>query len=139
MDNSVSLTIDKSIVNPIVEAKIKEALLAAMGGQNNLIQYALDTLLNQRCDVNGSVSHYSSDNKYRFIDVAILKNISDAVKKEVEACIIDMSSSIKNQLIKKLKSEKGASAVADALLEGFTSTFGNDWRSDFKIEFKKTN
>lgn len=133
MNDSVSLTIDKSIVNPIVEAKVKEALIAAMGGEKQLIEMAIDKVFNMRCNENGVVSNYSSDNKYTFLDAIVIKKINEAINKELIMAIDEASSGIREALLAKIKSKKGSSLIAEAMIDGLKKTFDNNWSSKISI------
>jgi hypothetical protein len=137
MDNAnVSLTISKDVVNPIVEAKIKEAILAALGGSEKLIAHVVDSVLRERVGADGKRSTYSSDNKYDWLDIVVSKQIEAAVRDELTKQISESSQEIKDALITALRTKKGASVVANALLAGMEKTFAQSWTSAISIEIK---
>jgi len=135
-DKDVSLTISKEVVTPIVEAKIKSAVMEAMGGKEDVLEMIMDHLMKTKVDKNGNVSSYDSDNKYTFIDLTLMKQLEEAVKEELQRQIIAASSVIKKALIAKLRTQKGASAVAKALLDSLLGCFENAWRTDMTFNFK---
>lgn len=135
-NETVSLTISKEIVNPIVETKVKEAILAALGGPDKIIEKVVNEVLNRKVDLNGNTSTYSSDNKYSWIDAVVTKQIKTLVEKEVTEIVGQQSSVIKDEIIKQLKTNKGANKVASALLDAFNGTFGKSWLSTISIDFK---
>lgn len=132
MEN-VSLTISKDIVNPIVEAKIKEAVLSALGGKEELVANVVDQIINKKVNEQGNVSSYKSDNKSTWLDVIVTKQIKEAVKEELISQIAESSKQIKEALISQLRTKRGSSLVAKALLDGLGGTFKNSWRSNIKI------
>lgn len=136
MDNNVSLTISKDIVNPIVEAKIKEAIIAAMGGSQEIIEKVVQQILTQKVDAMGKVSSSSYD-KLSWLDFMVTKKIEEAVKVEIAELITQSASNIKDALIKNLQSKKGSNLVAKALLDGLLSTFTQSWNSKLSVEINQ--
>lgn len=133
----VQLTISKDIVQPIVDAKVKEAVLAAMGGSEKIVEVVIDRILQQKVDKDGKVSSYSSDNKFTWMDIVITNTIQEEVRKHIKEMIIEASDGIKEALQSKLKTKAGTNQFAQALLDGFTNTFESNWRSTLQIQFNK--
>lgn len=136
-NSNVSLTISKDIVAPIVEAKIKEAILAALGGSEQLVAQAVKEILYKKVNEKGEVTGYSYD-KFNWLDVVVTRQIKAAVEKELQNQISESTEAIKKALIKQLKSDKGASQVATALLDGLNGTFKNSWSSAINITITPT-
>lgn len=134
MSDIVSLNISKEVVTPIVEQHIKNAVVEAFGGRDQIISKVLDEILNKKVNREGKVSSYSSDNTYRYIDVLLTQKIEEAVRTELEVQITKAASKIKDTLILKIKSDKGASVIADALLDGLQGTLANKWASKITVE-----
>ena len=133
----VNLTVSKEIINPIVERHIREAVTNALGGSDEIIRKVVDQILTQKVNSEGKVTGYSGDNKYSWLDIVLTKKIEEAVKEELSKTISTVANKIKRALIEKLKTQKGSSAVADALLSGFQDTLKNSWRSSIKIELNR--
>ena len=136
-NETVSLTISKEIVNPIVDAKIKDAIIAAMGGQDKLIEKVVDQVLNTKVDKNGDSSRYASENTHNWLDVVVTKQIKAAVEEQLKSVVADCSTQIREELIKQLQSKKGASKIAEALMACLVGTFANNWTSQFQVSFGK--
>jgi hypothetical protein len=134
MSDSINLSISKEIVNPIVEAKIRDAIQEALGGKEAVITKVIDQVINTKVNHEGRVSQYSSDNKYSWIDSCFHQTISELVKAEINSIIKEQSSLIKDELIKQLKTKKGASQVAAALLGALSQTLESAWNSKVSIE-----
>jgi hypothetical protein len=133
----VNLTLSKELITPIVERHIKDAVISALGGSEAIVKRVVDQILLKQVNAKGEVGGYSSENKFNWLDVALTLKIEAAVKAELEKEISGVADKIKDALIQKLKTQKGASAVADALLDGFQNTLKSSWRSDIKIEISK--
>ncbi len=133
MDGNVSLTISKEIVTPIVEAKVKEAILAALGGSDAVIRQVVDQIINQKVDTNGKISSYSSENKFSWIDVAVKDQIKRVAEEEIRTVIAESSSAIKDEIIKSLQSKKGASQVANVMLAALSKTLSSSYSSKIDV------
>lgn len=134
--SDVQLTISKEIVAPIVEAKIKEAILNALGGSDKLIENVVNTIVNKKVDATGKVSTYSSDNKYTWLDVVLTKTIQEQAELAIKEHLTTTAGPIKEAIIKQLMSKKGAELTAKALIDSLTGTFEKSWTSSIKIDLK---
>lgn len=132
--SEVQLTISKEIVTPIVEAKIKEAILAAMGGKESLIEGVVNGVLSKKVDSKGQISSYSSENKHTWLDVVVTQQIQKAVEEAVKEVIANQAGVIKEAVIKQLQSKKGASLAAQALVDSLNGSFKEKWYSSIKID-----
>lgn len=138
MDHSsslVNLSIPKEVTQPIVAAKIQEAVLAALGGSEKIVAGVIHTICNTKVDAHGSTPRYDSDAKHTWLDFHVTKIIQEEVKKELQEQIKVNAEGIKNELIKQLQTKKGASKVAEALLSSLNGTFASGWRSNITINF----
>lgn len=135
--SDVQLTIGKEIVNPIVEAKIKEAIISALGGGEQLIAKVVDQILKQKVNEKGSVSSYSSDNKFTWLDVVLTNQINEIAKEAIKEEIAKNSLVIKEALVKNLQTKKGSNMVADALLDAMNGSFKNSWTSKIQIDLTR--
>jgi hypothetical protein len=133
-ESNVSLTISKEIVTPIVEAKIKEAIIEALGGANEVVARVVNTVLHQKVGADGKVSSYSSENKFDWLDVIVSSQLREAVTKELQAQISKSTEVIKDELIRALQTKKGATGVANALLSGLEQTFAQTWTSTVNVQ-----
>ena len=78
-DNSmVSLKVDEQMVSKILEKQIQAAIVAQLGNQDKLIEKAVGVALSEKVSDNGTVSKYSSDNKYDFLEVLATKSVREA-------------------------------------------------------------
>lgn len=138
-EQNVNLTISKDIVNPIVTAKVQEAIVAALGGEDKLISDLLDRIINQKVDKDGKVSGYSSSNKYTWLELMVNNQIKDAIREELKKQIASMSSKIRELVIKQLQTKRGSNTVARALLDGLNDTLNNSWKSKIEVTIEPIN
>jgi ABC-type Zn uptake system ZnuABC Zn-binding protein ZnuA len=131
----VNLSIPNEVTQPIVAAKIQEAVLAALGGSEKIVAGVIHQICNTKVDSNGQVNRYESDNKHTWLDYHVTKIIQEEVKKELIEQIKTNSQAIKDELIKQLQSKKGSHKVAEALLSALDGTFGKGWTSSIQISF----
>lgn len=133
-NGNVNLSISKEIVNPIVEAKIKAAVVEAMGGSENLIAMVIDKLLNQKVNHEGNISNYSSDNTHRWLDIAVTKQVKDAVKESMTEILKERKQDIKDAIKKQLASKKGIELFAESLLSGLK--LDDKYRTSINVKFE---
>lgn len=134
--SEVSLTISKDIVNPIVEAKVKEAVLSALGGADKLVDQLVSTIISQKVNEQGKVDSYSHNNKFSWLDVVLTKVIKEQAEEAIKEVLADNAKTIKQELIKQLQTKKGSSLAASALIDAMNGTFSNSWRSQISIDLK---
>jgi len=135
--SDVSLTLSKEVVLPIVESKIKGAIMDALGGSDEIVAKIVDKIFKEKVNAEGKVSQYSSDNKFDWFDIAVTSQIQAAVKAELGVQISKSSESIKNALISQLQSKKGANQIASAMIAGLENTFKSSWASSVEISINQ--
>lgn len=133
-ENTVNITISKDIVNPIVEAKIKDAITEAMGGKDLIIDKVISQILKTKVTKEGKVSSYERENTENWLDIALTSQIQELVKSELQLLIKDSASLIKETLIKQLKTKKGSDMIATTMLAALDQTFKNSWTSKINVQ-----
>jgi len=131
----VNLSIPNEVTQPIVAAKIQEAVLAALGGSEKIVAGVIHQICNTKVDASGHTPRYDSDAKHTWLDFHVTKIIQEEVKKELQEQIKTNAQAIKDELIKQLQTKKGASKVAEALLSSLNGTFDSGWRSHIQVTF----
>lgn len=132
----VNLSIPQSVTQPIVAAKIQEAVLAALGGSEQIISAVIKQICETKVNSSGQVSSYSSDNKFSWLDYHVTEVIQKEVKQEIQNQLAIGSQAIKEELIRQLQTKKGASKVAEGLLSSLNGTFAQSWSSKIEISFE---
>jgi hypothetical protein len=134
----VNLSIPQEVTQPIVAAKIQEAVLAALGGSEKIVEGIIHNICNTKVDAKGQVSSYSSENKQTWIDFHVTSIIQGAVKEELRRQLDAGALPIKEALIKVMQSKAGSSKIADGILAGLTGSFsGANIIPSITIDFQK--
>ena len=113
-NSTVNLSISKDLVNPIIQAKINEAVVSALGGTEELLRKVVDNIMNTKVSDKGIISGYSSDNKYTLLEIMVKNKIEDSLRKAIDTMLSEHQDKLKEAMIKYLQSKKG--------LEGFVSS-----------------
>lgn len=127
----VKIEVDKSLITSILQEKIRIALVEGIGGTGELAQNMIDTYMNEKCDKDGRISDYSSDNKYRRIDWLVKKIIEDAVKKAVSDWATSNEKMLAEQVAKYFKTKFATNLLVKSIGESIIRGLKNDWT--FKV------
>jgi len=131
----VSLTISHEIVKPIVEAKIKEAMVKCFSDNpEGLIGEIIDGFLTQKVDRKGERSSYSSENKYYYVDILLQNMVNASLKDAVKSWVSENQEKIKQAVYEKLGSASVLKKMSGEIVSGLIKATANEWR--FSTEFK---
>lgn len=133
MDN-VNIQISKDLIAPIIENKIKLAVLEALGDDKKLIMNVVETVLSLKVDETGKRQSSDYYNKFNFIDIVLKQGIENACKEAIKEFINENKEAIKEETKKQLCSKKGLGMFVDSFLSGMLKASESDYR--FKAEFK---
>jgi hypothetical protein len=133
----VNLSIPENVTKPIIAAKIQEAVIVALGGQEKIVAGVIHQICNTRVNSEGKVDSYSSNNNQNWLDYHVTTIIQKEVKEALVKQIAISADQIKEELVKQLMTKKGASKVAEALLSSLNGTFQSSWMSKFEIKFEE--
>lgn len=135
----VNLSIPKEVTAPIVSAKIQEAVLAALGGADKIVEGIIFQICNKMVNPEtGKEPQYSSDKKISWMDYHVTSIIEKAVNEELKKQLDAGALPIKDALIKVMQSKVGSSKIAEAILQGLTDNFnGKNLVPKISIEFQK--
>lgn len=132
----VNLSIPKDVTQPIIAAKIQEAITIAMGGADKIIAGVVHQICNTKVNpANGKVESNSYSNTVTWIDYHVTSLLQGAIEQELKKQIHEVASPVKDELIKQLQTKKGASAVCAALLSSMEGTFGNTFTTKLEVVF----
>lgn len=132
MDN-VNIQISQDLIKPIIENKIKMAIIEAMGGNNELIAQTVDAIFKLKVDSSGNKSRYDSDNKFNFIDVVLKQGIETACKEAIKEYIQENKDNIKQEVRRQLQTKTGTSQFVSSFITGMLKASESEYR--FKADF----
>lgn len=140
MMDSVNIEISKDLIAPIVEAKIKAALMEALGSTDTVLNTVIDRILYDKVNEDGVKDSYSSANKFSFVDVALRNAIADGCREAMTEYLAEKKSEIKTALSERLKLKKTREAMAAAIIDGLVSSTSGRWNvsTHFAFESAKT-
>lgn len=130
----VTLNISEKMLNPVIEEQVKLMMAEMLGGKDEIVNKVITTILKTNVDENGKPSSYGSSKT--FIEWLLLDEVKKLVRELIEEELRSRTGEIKAAIKKKLRSEKGGSIVADALLNGLNETFKYGWTSNIQVSFE---
>lgn len=129
MAENPTFQIPKDVIEPIIQAHITEAVIRALGGQDDLVKRAVSFAMNVQVDRDGKPTSYNGQS---WIVWAMGESLRKAAKFAIEEHLAKNGEIIKQQLAKELRSSK--SVLAKQLIE---SMVGNMTRED-NIRYRLT-
>jgi len=119
--SDLNLSISQDVIKPIVEAKIKQELVKALGKSEELIEKVAEAAICSKVNWKGEVSEYSSENRYNFLDVCIKRAIEEEIRNAIKDFIQKDREKIRKVFRKILETKKGSEPLVKAFLDGFLS------------------
>jgi len=138
-DGNVSLTISKEVVAPIVESKIKQAIVETLGGKEEILEKVINEILTRKVDEHGKIPRYSSDKRFSWIDIVLTNQIKKAVEDELKHQVEESSKQIKEALIAQIRTKSGSNKIAKALIDGLNGTFSSSYTSKIDVYLNPKN
>jgi hypothetical protein len=133
MDN-VNIQLGKDLIAPIIENKVKAAVIEALGDSHVLIETVVDTILNLKVDETGKRQSSDYYNKFTFIDIVLKQGIENACRQAIKEFILENQDKIKEETKKQLCSHKGLGMFVNAFISGSLKAIESEYR--FKAELK---
>ncbi len=115
MDNP-TLQIPRDIIEPLIQAQINSAIAAAMGGSENLMTRAVQTVLSTKVNSEGKIDGYSSHNQKMWIDWAVGDALRRAAQKAIELAVEEQHEAMKKEMIRQLSQKN--SPLIKRLVQG---------------------
>lgn len=140
MAETINLEISQNLVKPILEEKIKLAVLEAFEGKERMVSEIVNAVISQKVDAEGKVSKYDSDNKYSYVDILIRRRLNEAVRGCIGSMIEEAQPQIIAEITKQLKTKKGISDFAKAMLTATGSLFSKGgWYTSFTVDIHSSS
>lgn len=128
----VDISVDKSIIVPIIETQVREALINALGGQDRLIAEMVDHTLQLKVNGEGKVGKYSSENKTPFIEWLARDAIRSATKAALKTYMDKHKHVLEAEIERQIVASTGP--FVKAFLAGITQSLEKFYRFIVKIE-----
>ena len=129
--------VDEKLVAPIIRDQIAAAVVTQLGNTDELIRRMVHLALTVKTQSDGTISKYSSDNRYDFVEAISAKAIREAAQSAVQKIVEDQKPAIQAAIEAELKRspKKTAAAVIDAFVEGAK----NPYRLSCNFQFSPNN
>ena len=137
-NNMMSLSIDKSMLTPVIEQQVKLLMTEVMGGKDAIIDKIISGVLKTKVDEQGKPTTYSSGKP--FFEWLLIDEVKKVVVEILHEEIEDRHSTIKQLVRNHIQSDKGSQQIADALIGALASTVNSDynWKSRVEIKFERS-
>lgn len=136
MDN-VNIQLSKDLIAPIIENKVKVAVIEALGDGKTLISNVVEAVLNLKVDEKGQRQSSDYYNKFNFIDIVLKQAIENACREAIKEFINENKDKIKEETKRQLCTKKGTGMFVESFLSGMLKASESDYR--FKAEFTFNN
>ncbi|CDC21709.1 putative uncharacterized protein [Clostridium sp. CAG:306] len=138
-NNIVSMNINESLIKPIVEAQMKQAILDNMGDVKSYMEQLISIALNEKCDDKGNTNCSNWDKKYTYIDVLINNAIRSAAREAVKEFMEQETKTFKKAFRNYLKQKQTLDKLFDSFVNFADKTMvENNYKMDINFnEFYK--
>lgn len=131
--SSLNITVDQSLVAPIVEAQIQAAIVRELGAQGQLIEDLVAAALNDKVGYDGRKAQYASDNKYNLVALLVQKKIQEAAREALGQYLDEHKAAVRDAVIKTVEQNKDA--MVQAFVSSITKAADPGW--GITVSFKK--
>lgn len=135
-EDTVNIQIGKDLIAPLVESKIKAAMVEALGSSGDLIETVVHKILYDKVNEKGGHSSYSSENKFNYIDVVLRQTVTTTLREAIKEWIEENQKTIRDSLRQQLEKKSTRDAMAKAMLSGFVGATKNSWAFNVKFAFQ---
>jgi hypothetical protein len=132
MDN-VNIQLSKDLIAPIIENKVKMAIIEAMGDGKALISSVVESVLSLKVDEKGQRQSSDYYNKYTFIDIVLKQGIENACRQAIKEYINENKDKIREETKRQLCTKRGTGMFVESFLKGMLKATESDYR--FTAEF----
>lgn len=138
-NNIVSMNINESLIKPIVEAQMKQAILENMGDVKSYMEQLISIALNEKCNSRGDTNCSNWDKKYTYIDVLINNSIRSAAREAVKEFMEQETKTFKKAFRNYLKQKQTLDKLFDSFVNFADKTMvENNYKMDINFnEFYK--
>ena len=134
----VNLSISQEVVRPIIESKVKAAIISELGKSNELIESVIEIAMNEKVDSEGKKSRYSSSGDKTFLEFICSRSVQTAAKEALDEYLKEHKEALK-QGIKKVMAKnlnKLSVAFTNQMIEQAKAQYGG-FNVELKIEERK--
>ena len=131
MNENMQFPIPNSVLEPYIKQAISAAIVGSLGDGVKLVEDAVQNALAIKVNTEGSVSQYSSDNKFLLIEVLARKKITEIARDVINELAEQMRPKIKEEIEKQLKTKH--KLIAQTLVTGMIESLTSKWAVTIKM------
>jgi len=131
-DSMMNISLDEKLVTPIIEAKIRAAIVRELGDPTALMEQAIGLALHKKVGRDGKICQYSSDNKYDLLEVLTITAIQKAAKEAIEVWLEGAKDKMIKHILAEMVKPTRQKSVAKAMVDAMETSFASKWH--FKID-----
>lgn len=136
MADTVNIELSKDLIKPIIETKIKGAMIEALGNTPDLINAVVHQTLFSKVDSTGKPT--TGYNAQSYIDWMLRDSITQVCREAVREILQEKREELKAAVMKQLDKKATQDAMAKAMLEGLVGATKTSWRiaTEFRFDNK---
>ena len=124
-----------SSIEEALKTSIQSAVIAALGGSEQLVREMVAQTLEIKVDKDGRKAQYSSDEKFTYIEWLSQDLIREAVRKAFQTLVNEQQESVTQQVADELLKQNNL--LAKGLVDGLIENIKVNGEYAIKIHFKK--
>lgn len=127
--NETTLQVPKDVLEPIIQAHISAAVVAALGDRSKIIADCIGKVLNTKTESDGSETRYGTGIPW------VQWIMQDCIKKSARAAIEEFMASHKDEIKAQIAAElrKKNSPLAKQLIEGMLNGITNETTLKYRL------
>lgn len=136
VNDLMTLNISEEMIKGIVSKQVQQAIVRELGNSEDYMCALVASALHQKVSKEGSVSSYSSDNKFDYLDVLLSKEIQKAANEAIKEYIKENSELLKTSLKKELSKTATKDELVKTFIDGASKCFNSSWNFRCDVAFK---
>ena len=129
----VSMNVDANVVQKIVENKISAEVTKSLGGIDAIVERMVSIALNQKCNSDGRIGDYNSDNKYTFMEAMTGKLVKECAEKALREWLEENREKVIAAIKKELSKPANQKEMVNAYLAAVNGSFQSSWNFQCKV------
>ena len=131
----LDLNIDQDYLANAVKQTVMMGISESLNGKNEIVSQIVRMVLNTKVSDKGTISNYSSDNKYTLLEFHVRNMIKEVTAEELQKIVDehreDIAKAIRTELAKKVNYNK----FVDAFIDNISSAISNSWVPRIEVTF----
>jgi len=125
---AATIKIDQSIIDSVIRAEVQAAIAGALGKREDLIKDVVSGALAIKVDSDGRPDRGGYRDSKTYLEWFVNKAIQEAAKEAFTEYLEAMKPKLRAELVRQIKKQTSAEALAGVLLDGVTKSIESGWR-----------